>query len=312
MLACTAAAPQQDSGTYGRFPHHPSPDCGASVVHQPCPVTLPAPIVAWPRRPPSMHPGNLAAHTDSATTRSRWRSARLPLSLPSTPRRRAVRAWSSSTPPRSSLDGVPTPPSDIDQPTGPLGSWYATVLFWKPQVAPLVDEHTYLPLLMPLAPASHAPLLQRFPDAIETLLAAHHTTHRRPSSGRPPQPHENPSSPDRNRHALGVMNELAHLATFHHTPGRSIWSRLPLTSPVPGSVRSTQPTSHPTALSPPSPAARSQTPDPSPLMCAVRLRDASRTGHPSIVGSASCRLARASADSGQGHRRIWAGRGDVQ
>lgn len=223
-----------------------------------------------------MHPGNLAAHTDSATTRSRWRSARLPLSLPSTPRRRAVRAWSSSTPPRGSSTASPRRPPTS---TSRRGTARKLVRHRAVPEAPgraAGRQHTYLPLLMPLAPASHAALLQRFPDAIETLLAAHHTTHRRPSS------------PDRNRHALGVMNELAHLAAFHHTPGRSIWSRLPLTSPVPGSVRSTQPTSHSTALSPPSPAARSQTPDPSPLMCAARLRDASRTGHPSIVGSASC------------------------
>jgi hypothetical protein len=34
-----------------------------------------------------------------------------------------------------------------------LGSWYATVLLWKPQVALLVNEKTLLPVLMPLAPA---------------------------------------------------------------------------------------------------------------------------------------------------------------
>ena len=32
-----------------------------------------------------------------------------------------------------------------------LGSWYATALFWKPQVALLVSERTLLPVLMPLA-----------------------------------------------------------------------------------------------------------------------------------------------------------------
>jgi hypothetical protein len=31
-----------------------------------------------------------------------------------------------------------------------LGSWYATVLLWKPQVALLVNEKTLLPVLMPL------------------------------------------------------------------------------------------------------------------------------------------------------------------
>lgn len=35
-----------------------------------------------------------------------------------------------------------------------LGNWYATVLFWRPQVALLVNEKTLLPVLMPLAPAA--------------------------------------------------------------------------------------------------------------------------------------------------------------
>lgn len=35
-----------------------------------------------------------------------------------------------------------------------LGSWYATVLFWKPQVALLVSERALLPVLMPLAPVA--------------------------------------------------------------------------------------------------------------------------------------------------------------
>ena len=42
-----------------------------------------------------------------------------------------------------------------------LGSWYATILFWKPQVALLVSERTLLPVLMPLVPA--ATLARRFP-----------------------------------------------------------------------------------------------------------------------------------------------------
>ncbi|WP_425435061.1 DUF6933 domain-containing protein [Novosphingobium mathurense] len=33
-----------------------------------------------------------------------------------------------------------------------LGNWYATALFWKPQIALLVSERTLLPLLIPLAP----------------------------------------------------------------------------------------------------------------------------------------------------------------
>jgi len=49
-----------------------------------------------------------------------------------------------------------------------FGDWFATALFWKPQVALLVNERTLLPVYMPLAPA--ATLLDRVPDAIATVL----------------------------------------------------------------------------------------------------------------------------------------------
>jgi hypothetical protein len=52
-----------------------------------------------------------------------------------------------------------------------LGNWYATALFWKPQVALLVNEKTLLPVLMPLAPASD--LAMRFPGQLANVLAAH-------------------------------------------------------------------------------------------------------------------------------------------
>ncbi|WP_334120820.1 DUF6933 domain-containing protein [Limnobacter sp.] len=52
-----------------------------------------------------------------------------------------------------------------------LGSWYATALFWKPQVALLVNEKTLLPVLMPLAPATN--LATRFPKHLAVVLCAH-------------------------------------------------------------------------------------------------------------------------------------------
>lgn len=51
-----------------------------------------------------------------------------------------------------------------------LGGWYATALFWKPQMALLVNERTLLPVIMPLAPAST--LGQRFPVALKDVLQA--------------------------------------------------------------------------------------------------------------------------------------------
>lgn len=52
-----------------------------------------------------------------------------------------------------------------------LGNWYATALFWKPQVALLINEKTLLPVLMPLAPANE--LAQRFPRYLSMVLTLH-------------------------------------------------------------------------------------------------------------------------------------------
>jgi hypothetical protein len=38
-----------------------------------------------------------------------------------------------------------------------FGDWYATALFWRPQLAPLVNERTLLPMLVPLASAATLP-----------------------------------------------------------------------------------------------------------------------------------------------------------
>jgi hypothetical protein len=58
-----------------------------------------------------------------------------------------------------------------EQSTTVLGDWYATVLFWRPHVALFVNESTLLPVLLPLTPA--ATMLERFPQALSLLLAAH-------------------------------------------------------------------------------------------------------------------------------------------
>lgn len=59
----------------------------------------------------------------------------------------------------------------MSAPTTALGNWYATSLFWKPQVALLVNEPTLFPVFMPLAPA--ATLMARFPDTLRQVLEAH-------------------------------------------------------------------------------------------------------------------------------------------
>jgi hypothetical protein len=90
-----------------------------------------------------------------------------------------------------------------------LGNWYATALFWKPQVALLVNEKTLLPVLMPLAPAAN--LAVRFPEHLAGLLMAH---------GIPQQfidreltqMHEVQYAKTSNRSVVGIMNQFTYLA----------------------------------------------------------------------------------------------------
>src|SRR4029450_8566447 len=70
------------------------------------------------------------------------------------------------------LDRVRVSATSTSQaPTTALGNWYATALFWKPQVALILNERTLLPVLMPLAPAST--VIRRFPSELAILLAMH-------------------------------------------------------------------------------------------------------------------------------------------
>jgi len=68
-------------------------------------------------------------------------------------------------------DRVKAPLADpVTEPTTALGNWYATALFWKPQVALFVNKATLLPALLPLAPAKS--LADRFPEHLEAVLNA--------------------------------------------------------------------------------------------------------------------------------------------
>ena len=51
------------------------------------------------------------------------------------------------------LDRVGIPDPTPGQSTSILGTWYATVLFARPQIALFVNERTLLPVLTPMAPA---------------------------------------------------------------------------------------------------------------------------------------------------------------
>ena len=69
------------------------------------------------------------------------------------------------------LDRIKPEIAEPGQSDTALGNWYATVLFWKPQVALLVSERTLLPVLMPLAPA--VTLARRFPAQLALVLREH-------------------------------------------------------------------------------------------------------------------------------------------
>jgi hypothetical protein len=107
--------------------------------------------------------------------------------------------------------GPPTLQGD-EQSTTLLGEWYATALFWKPQVALLVNEMTLLPALMPLAPAATLPA--RIAQQIGTVLAAH---------GTPPAIVDDELHRMRpcriartaNRSVVGIMTEFTHLAEVY-------------------------------------------------------------------------------------------------
>jgi hypothetical protein len=103
------------------------------------------------------------------------------------------------------------PPSlgEGEQSTTLLGQWYATALFWKPQVALFVNEPTLLPVLMPLAPA--ATLLARFPQQVATVLAAHATPDTIINEELR-QMRDHRLAKTANRSVVGIMNEFTYLA----------------------------------------------------------------------------------------------------
>lgn len=102
---------------------------------------------------------------------------------------------------------------DSDASTTALGDWFATALFWRPQVALLVNSRTLLPVFMELAPA--ATLLDRAPAAIEAVLRRHGVDNAYLTAERDAM-REARIRPTNDRRIVGVMNEFA----FH---GELLW-----------------------------------------------------------------------------------------
>jgi hypothetical protein len=106
----------------------------------------------------------------------------------------------------------PAPPEATTQ----LGSWYATVLFWKPQVVLFVNEPTLLPVLVPLAPAASvipgfvAEMLHELDipqTIIDTELAAMS---------------EHVVAKTANRSVVGMLNEFSFLGERFLEPGTDL------------------------------------------------------------------------------------------
>jgi hypothetical protein len=97
----------------------------------------------------------------------------------------------------------------VDEPSTALGDWYATVIFWKPQVALFVNERTLLPVVLSLAPATT--LAGRFPAGLHDVLSALGVnpafveTETRLMA-------EHAYAKTANRSVVGIMNEFTFLA----------------------------------------------------------------------------------------------------
>ena len=105
---------------------------------------------------------------------------------------------------RDRVKGAPA--VDGDESTTALGDWFANALFWRPQVALLVNSRTLLPVFMELAPA--ATLLHRAPAAIEAVLRRHGVDDLFLTAERDAMS-EVRIAPTNDRSVVGVMNEFA-------------------------------------------------------------------------------------------------------
>ncbi len=113
---------------------------------------------------------------------------------------------------RDRLRGAPAVNGDVS--TTELGDWFATALFWRPQVALLVNTRTFVPVFMELAPA--ATLLDRAPAAIEAVLR-HHGVDAWFLTAEREAMADIRIAPTNDRSVLGVMNEFAVLGEHHQS-----------------------------------------------------------------------------------------------
>jgi hypothetical protein len=105
-----------------------------------------------------------------------------------------------------------TPEPAVENPSTPLGNWYATLLGWRKPVVLFVNARTRLPVLVPLAPSKT--LRERFAIQLADVLRALDT---------PPDFIDNETAAcaastwatTADRSVVGSMNEFAFLADTH-------------------------------------------------------------------------------------------------
>ncbi len=115
--------------------------------------------------------------------------------------------------------------AEADRSSTELGDWFATALFWKPQVALLVNSRTLLPLFVPLAPAGS--LLDRMPSAIESILRRHGIDEEFIAREMAAMDAVR-LAPTNDRSVVGVMNEFAFHAERHWRDGLQDFEALSL------------------------------------------------------------------------------------
>jgi hypothetical protein len=108
-------------------------------------------------------------------------------------------------------DRVPAPSAGpSERSTTLLGSWYATLLRFRPGLALFVNEPTLLPVIIPTGPART--LLARLPNAVPDVLAAHHV-HPEFIDHETTEMAAAVVARTASRSVVGVMNEFGYLST---------------------------------------------------------------------------------------------------
>jgi len=99
-----------------------------------------------------------------------------------------------------------------------LSDWYATVLFWRPQVALFVNEATRVPVFVALAPA--ASVVTRFVDQVAAVFAALGLDPRFVEAELAAMS-EHRVARTTSRSVLGSMNDFGFIASAHRDDGEA-------------------------------------------------------------------------------------------